>query len=746
MATLKTKIKIRRDTATNLANVVLEASEPAYATDTKKFAIGDGSTKFSELKDYGFTPDLSDFVTGPANATDNAIAIFDGTTGKQIKNSGSSINSNGYITTPRLLVTANNNTLTIGAQNASFCHIYNSASIPFIFNQAVEVTGDKDLGTSQYDWKNLYLSGSIKKVKSTTDATTYTLSLPNKEGTIALISDIPSLADYVKGPTNATDNALVRFNGTTGKIVQNSGITVDDNSNLTTKGVVKIQNGAAGGAFVLGADVNATTLIGNTRKLGRMGVPSYDSSEEAPKTVAGISFDSQAAANYADFGGHPNNAASIAPDVIRFIVATEHNNSITGKRKLALQIAGKAGLVDSAGGGTSVEGAKFFVPVQATEKITGDKGFEHGGLTVATGKTKNDYILLAGGGTKAVSDFAMSDDLDDFVTKSTTQTITGIKTFVGQTVIKSSAATSSADNTVNGFKFVTSTDKYVGKIASNDAGAIGFYGQSALYFRPVIGTDGKVDTNYGVTMDKNGLFPGSTAMNLGTSTKPWGSVYGTTYYENGTSLADKYALKTELPTVNDGTLTLKASDGVTATQKTFTANDADNVTFEVKHAAPTGAAAGSYGPSAGGEQAAKGTLDITVPQITTDKFGHVTAVTNKTFKVIDTDTTYNNATTTTDGLMSADDKKNLTYYVKGTQTASTNAWTGNLTQVSALYEGLTIRYRLPYAGNGSGVTLNLTLSSGATGAKTVYRLGTSTQITTHFGAGSIITMTYNGTA
>lgn len=92
-----------------------------------------------------------EYVVGPESATGNAITIFDGTTGKKIKNSGSTIDSNGYITTPRLLVTANNNTLTIGSQNASFCHIYNSADIPFIFNQGVQVTGNKDLGTSQYD-------------------------------------------------------------------------------------------------------------------------------------------------------------------------------------------------------------------------------------------------------------------------------------------------------------------------------------------------------------------------------------------------------------------------------------------------------------------------------------------------------------------------------------------------------------------------------------------------------------------
>lgn len=88
MATLKTKIKIRRDTAANLANVVLEASEPAYATDTKKFAIGDGSTKFSDLKGR---------VIGPNTSTDNALVRFDGTSGQIIQNSNATIDDNGII-------------------------------------------------------------------------------------------------------------------------------------------------------------------------------------------------------------------------------------------------------------------------------------------------------------------------------------------------------------------------------------------------------------------------------------------------------------------------------------------------------------------------------------------------------------------------------------------------------------------------------------------------------------------------
>ena len=52
--------------------------------------------------------------------------------------------------------TKNSNTTTIGSQNASFCHIYNSANIPFIFNNTVETTTG-NLGTTTYPWNNLYL-------------------------------------------------------------------------------------------------------------------------------------------------------------------------------------------------------------------------------------------------------------------------------------------------------------------------------------------------------------------------------------------------------------------------------------------------------------------------------------------------------------------------------------------------------------------------------------------------------------
>lgn len=51
------------------------------------------------------------------------------------------------------------------------------------------------------------------------------------------------------GPTSSTDNAVVRYDGTTGKVVQNSSVTIDDSNNmtgvvaLTTTGVVTVPAG-----------------------------------------------------------------------------------------------------------------------------------------------------------------------------------------------------------------------------------------------------------------------------------------------------------------------------------------------------------------------------------------------------------------------------------------------------------------------------------------------------------------------
>jgi len=56
------------------------------------------------------------------------------------------------------------------------------------------------------------------------------ISYDNTTGVITNSS--PSLGGDVVGPASATDNAIARFDTTTGKLLQNSNITLDDNGNL----------------------------------------------------------------------------------------------------------------------------------------------------------------------------------------------------------------------------------------------------------------------------------------------------------------------------------------------------------------------------------------------------------------------------------------------------------------------------------------------------------------------------------
>jgi len=44
----------------------------------------------------------------------------------------------------------------------------------------------------------------------------------------------------VAGPGSSTDNAVARYDSTTGKIIQNSGVIVDDSDNISTQGVVTL--------------------------------------------------------------------------------------------------------------------------------------------------------------------------------------------------------------------------------------------------------------------------------------------------------------------------------------------------------------------------------------------------------------------------------------------------------------------------------------------------------------------------
>lgn len=65
----------------------------------------------------------------------------------------------------------------------------------------------------------------------------------------------------VVGPASATDNAIARYDGTTGKLLQNSSITIDDSGNMVVGGnSVTLGNGASGAKTVAFAAAGTGSL------------------------------------------------------------------------------------------------------------------------------------------------------------------------------------------------------------------------------------------------------------------------------------------------------------------------------------------------------------------------------------------------------------------------------------------------------------------------------------------------------
>ena len=88
----------------------------------------------------------------------------------------------------------------------------------------------------------------------------------------------------------------------------------------------------------------------------------------------------------------------------------------------------------------------------------------------------------------------------------------------------------------------------------------------------------------------------------------------------------------------------------------------------------------------------------------------------------------------------AHDHDGIMPFISGTQIAATNAWTG-VASFSSIYDGLSIRYWVPYSSTGN-VTLNLTLSDGtSTGALKCYTTG-GTYLFSEIAAGTIVFLTY----
>lgn len=179
--------------------------------------------------------------------------------------------------------------------------------------------------------------------------------------------------------------------------------------------------------------------------------------------------------------------------------------------------------------------------INSSGLVTARGGFEHGGLTAASGKTKNDYVLLAGGGSKALSDFA---------------TATGYLPLAGGTMTGAIVRNYTAASTDPVLKIASHNfDVNIFKVYSGDQtyANTGVYGYNLVYNGTGSGVDNKLtlncDNQNATTQVIGWQLNQAGQMGIGTSASTSyrltvnGGANATTLYENGTSLANKYAAK-----------------------------------------------------------------------------------------------------------------------------------------------------------------------------------------------------------
>ena len=105
-----------------------------------------------------------------------------------------------------------------------------------------------------------------------------------------LISFIPQTTPIVgrinnpnpQPPTSATDNAIVRYDGTSGRITQNSGMLIDDSDNLSGVTLLTVDGAVATSTFASGLTVDTLTLVIDFEG-GRIGVAT-----SSPGTLMGF--------------------------------------------------------------------------------------------------------------------------------------------------------------------------------------------------------------------------------------------------------------------------------------------------------------------------------------------------------------------------------------------------------------------------------------------------------------------------
>lgn len=224
--------------ATDITSSTLDGDRLPALSETKKGACpATGTPSGKYLKDDGSwaSPAGAGDVVGPASATDSNFAAFDSTTGKLIKDSGSAAAT---------FATASHN------------------------HSASEIT------SSTLDGDRLPAISTTKKGAVPPTGTPSGLYLKDDGNWSA-----PSGAGDVVGPASSTNNNLVTFDGTTGKLVKDSGAALSSYATLSSPALTGTPSAPTAAAdtdttqiattaFVLGQASNSNPVMNGSASAG----------------------------------------------------------------------------------------------------------------------------------------------------------------------------------------------------------------------------------------------------------------------------------------------------------------------------------------------------------------------------------------------------------------------------------------------------------------------------------------------
>lgn len=127
--------------------------------------------------------------------------------------------------------------------------------------------GDDATRWQEWKWTALPVDGTgYRKFTVTLQAASASAIQDNK---LVLADFETSVPGAVVGPASATDNAVSRFDGTTGKLVQNSAVTIDDSNNVAGVATLSIGAGAVGApALYMGGDTTTGLYAPNDNEIG----------------------------------------------------------------------------------------------------------------------------------------------------------------------------------------------------------------------------------------------------------------------------------------------------------------------------------------------------------------------------------------------------------------------------------------------------------------------------------------------